>query len=523
MSMPFAEWSAMAPVFLQPPSLWETWRLSIQYGPYVVVILHWLCLGIFVLGLAYVFSYLLSLTVWFGWKLTVINYRLLRAMWGFIPPLRFPTPPLFFQGYRPESLIPGSPFIDLATPHGQYPVYSGGTRVGNCIRLDDYIVLPTHVYDIGSLLIKNGDVYHDLMPGEEILPDVTATPLPRCFSGKQAKTGPAINGLATAATHDRYSGSLGQLEDAAFDVLHYMGSTQAGFSGCGYVQSGRIVGMHLAGGTTVNMGIPIELIRVRLRHPESSEFVALLAAMGKSKDRRYGYRDTGDPDIVEVKFHGRFYRVDRAELEDWRDAADAAVDVAFDLGAGYGECAVLPESAPVKESAVSDTKPPLYPVLPKPTLEDLADEITRLREELRALRATPTAPSPKPAANDVDPLPEFSGNLICPVQPGKSGPNLIRPEATTSEVLHKLSGTLITFQNNLEKVTSGLKLMQQQCSTPSASTPNDANWQQVTSKSRQKKKGLSPTRSSTNATGSSTPSPPTTSDRKKGTSGSSSA
>nr|QQM16345.1 hypothetical protein [Mafsystermes virus] len=215
-----------------------------------------------------------------------------------------------------ESLFPGSPFLDIRPPVGQFPIYVAGKDrvVGHGIKIAHFLVVPTHVLDCGEIDFRlQAELPRDKW--FEIAPDVSAILAPPDCGIKSAKTAVVVDGLATCASCVRGQGSLGNLFGHGFGTLLYEGSTAPGMSGAAYVQNGRVVGMHLAGGNKVNLGVPIDYLVMRLVPPESSEFAAIDAAMRQARSRKYQYRDTGDPDVVEVRVGNKYFRLSRDEFE----------------------------------------------------------------------------------------------------------------------------------------------------------------------------------------------------------------
>jgi len=230
--------------------------------------------------------------------------------------------------HTPEVHMPGSNYFTMEAPAGQFAFMANGKPVGHGLRIGDFLVAPTHVVSQVSIIKASnskGEVtLYDLsaFTWSELATDVSFLPLPSQVHMPKARIGPVQPGMARVTCNEPNSGTVGQVSLLAFDLVAYMGSTRAGFSGAGYVQNGAVVAMHLGGNGVANLGIPTELISLRLRavvyQAESSDYDILMEKLSKSQRRQLGIdmRETGDPDMVEVQVKGRYYRIERDEYED---------------------------------------------------------------------------------------------------------------------------------------------------------------------------------------------------------------
>lgn len=230
--------------------------------------------------------------------------------------------------HTPEVHMPGSNYFTIGAPSGQFAFIANGKPVGHGLRIGDFLVAPTHVVSQVSVIkasnSKGVSTLYDLSAfvWTELATDVSFLPLPAEVHLPKAKIGPVRPGMAQVTCNEENAGSVGQVSLLAFDLVAYMGSTRAGFSGTGYVQNGTVVALHLGGNGVANLGIPTELISLRLRavtyQAESSDYDILMEKLSKGQRRQLGIdmRETGDPDMVEVQVKGRYYRIERDEYED---------------------------------------------------------------------------------------------------------------------------------------------------------------------------------------------------------------
>nr|UUW06588.1 VP1 [Cat Tien Macrotermes solemo-like virus] len=390
-------------------------------------------------------------------------------------------------GFKPEVSMPGSSYFTIAAPDGQFAFISGQKIVGHGVRMGDYLVAPSHVVSCSSLIrvdTRTGSALYDLsaLTWTELSTDVSFVPMPVEISGlPSAKVGPASRAMAQCTKSEKNFGSVGQLDLLAHDLLAYFGSTCPGMSGTAYVQNNRVVGMHMGGNGAANLGVPTELIALRLRalrfgNSESSDFDILMDKLSARDRKELKYMETGDPDMFEVSVRGRYYRVDREELEELMggDDSDELIDAFEDLG---------------DEGSYRQ----------KRTKSSLSSQ-RRFRVGGRAVQLECDPPAVQPA---VDPLPEFaSGNEMRPATlaglnskaPSRTGPAAQSTESTTSSVSPRL----------IKKTTSGHIPTQPPSQAPSIITKESAMQPSVESYLRQTRNALASLGSSTTDTGSHT-------------------
>lgn len=194
----------------------------------------------------------------------------------------------------PEGLVPGSPLIrNGKIPSCQVSVGSIGPEgeimlVGAGIRVEDYLITPTHNCHFGRKLVIFPDGRFEqrveLDPDSEIslAADVSAFPVPEQTWARlavaRAKMGPvatAVTVTVTSSCDKTYTvGSL-KPNQTAIGRIFYDASTMPGYSGSAYMNGNTCVGMHSHGGVRAG-GYEILYLWVRLKinnkeAPESSE------------------------------------------------------------------------------------------------------------------------------------------------------------------------------------------------------------------------------------------------------------
>lgn len=362
-------------------------------------------------------------------------------------------PSISVRGFIPEVNMPGSDYINVVAPKGQFVIRSGNKTVGHGARIGDRLVAPLHVTSYPGLeMIDRLGIRYPCPEFTYLTTDVGYTAIPPGFSIERSTCGPVGEGMATITGNDPHSGSVGFMKSFGFDVSSYQGSTRAGMSGALYVQGGVAVSMHLGGTPTANLGMPTEYIAFKLKlvdyTPESSDLALLKTALGaRGKKARFQMRDTGDPDVVEVLYGGKYYRIDRDELEDDDDWEERV----FGLG--------------------SDAQ--------------------YLRE------SDPPADPPQPAE---DPCPEYSGNEMCPA--GKSS---VRAKPTGQPTPSNASGTATVSQTS-RPTTSGRGEGPKKSSPASKPTPVSVSVQSVKLRNPPKKKSKKSSPKPPASTGSVSPS-----------------
>jgi hypothetical protein len=245
-------------------------------------------------------GFLLSLlSLWFLfqiarllWKVARLCVRICAAVFGFCEWFcraidRSPVKSVIRSaGIDNESLVAGSEMTKAQIPscQAQFVVeLEGGDKkiVGSALRIANRFFFPTHLLTypgkavVTAYCVKGEKEYKvDLAKCQEMLTDVTCTAvLEESVFSVLGVSKPSI-GLVAAKITDTVRlvsstgmSSLGCLNadvSRGFGTLVYNGSTVKGCSGSAYMSGGRLVGMHMCGGT-VNQGIMAMYLHVRAR------------------------------------------------------------------------------------------------------------------------------------------------------------------------------------------------------------------------------------------------------------------
>jgi len=195
----------------------------------------------------------------------------------------FRSPSDSFQRLFPESLVAGSHL--QPRPTGDKPACSSsvevnGKKISDCQRIGDSLIVPYHTIsqarlDFFEVPKRNGgyakvSVHIDNVPNFRVhLHDIAVFQPGSAFWAdtgmKAAKIGMLTDGsIVTAQSVAKSSSSYGKVvrDGKAPYMLCYYGSTQPGFSGCGYFIGNSLVGIHLGGGSaTLNYGVCADLIK----------------------------------------------------------------------------------------------------------------------------------------------------------------------------------------------------------------------------------------------------------------------
>lgn len=398
------------------------WFCVLDLWPYVIFLARW--------GRVFLVLGILFLTIVLCWNLLKVIIRLARfvlvtawkAICWFARKLDLVAPDI--RSYLPEMSMPGSSFINIRTHPGQFCFLRGTRVVGHGCRIGGRLVAPLHVTTIDGLIMRDALGKSYPSPSFDYLcTDVGYTDMPAGFSVPDTKVGPLTEGLASITGVEPHSGSVGVIKPFGFDVSHYTGSTRAGMSGALYVLGGRAIAMHLGGTPTANIGVPLEYVRMQLDvleySPESSDYLLLKKAMGAGK-KKLMFRNIGDPDMVEVLYNGKYYRVDRSVVE----AEDQARYEEEEFERAFGtrhDVSYQRENAEVDEPVIS-----------------------------------------QPA---VDPLPEYSGNEERP-----AGRNASRASVITPPTVKNAAGTS-SISRKSPVTTNGQEAPKKKSLTPSRFTP----------------------------------------------------
>lgn len=267
------------------------------------------------------------------------RWRTIKNLMGARPEMVVDTATTFTRRSQLESVREGSEFVRQSIPKSQVSIGTmrdGLFVVHGCaVRLEDYLVMPDHVYSQCERVWARGVGDVEISRREPLLlaTDLVAVQLePREMSilGAQRAVIQHVlpqNGKMVTATGPLSKGSTGVLADdsVSFGYVNYHGSTEGGFSGAGYYDGKKCAGIHQRGGP-VNQGWSMSFIYATLCHeaklkPEDSEDWLRGEFMNGRKIRID--RSWGDLDSQRVQVAGRYAIVDKSSLDrafgaDWR-------------------------------------------------------------------------------------------------------------------------------------------------------------------------------------------------------------
>lgn len=241
------------------------------------------------------------------------------------------------SGVKPESPVAGSEEFSMTTPKCQALVgyQKGGNFMvaGNCIRIDDWLLIPDHVLsavngapieirsfdqkrvvkltsdELSELQILDTDMLFVRLSGSRFA-DMglsqarVATNLPERVGAHCSVVGCYGEGTLGTVTHS-----------VLFGKVNYSGSTFKGYSGAAYMQGAQLVGIHLHGGT-YNTGYSASYLLSVLKYlakivPEdTAEFLETMRDAGAIVVEDPTWRDIDD---TRVRINGRYHIVGRAE------------------------------------------------------------------------------------------------------------------------------------------------------------------------------------------------------------------
>lgn len=271
----------------------------------------------------------------------------------------------------PESIKIGSELFSSIWPRFQLVIWDkdGSTYkpIACAFRVSDYVITSSHcLVDPKTVALSTdvGDVcvleYETIYNADEL---AIIKVHPTFFTENKvtcARLSSDIDGIARISGCDvRNSTSCGVLKPTStFSLLSYSGTTKPGFSGSPYVVGDtKVVAMHICGGADGNLciqGSYIKLVLSRFlddaptKQPKRKPYTIVQTTStrveekkkGKSK-RKTGKRKTTDwyseeitestrikyrksrydPDEYEVSINGRYYNLDREQLQDLRAKA----------------------------------------------------------------------------------------------------------------------------------------------------------------------------------------------------------
>lgn len=211
-----------------------------------------------------------------------------------------------------------------------YKIRNGMKEYQGCgLRIDDWLVSPTHVVQQENILIAadNGNLSEvNVNEGDwiEVASDMSAMKMPPTLMNlKRAKISGyvATPYVRVQAAMDSQNCSFGMLKNAdAFGQTYYTGSTRGGFSGAAYMDVDKVYAIHQGGGAE-NYGLNAMFIRMRLAKmstkPEDSELEAIKNAFKRTKDPRdWACEYSGSPGEYELRVGGQYWVVDDEMMEE---------------------------------------------------------------------------------------------------------------------------------------------------------------------------------------------------------------
>lgn len=172
--------------------------------------------------------------------------------------------------YRPEALRDNSYFEPGKVPASQVAILTPGLfrneQVGYGMRMEDFLVVPTHVLESvdwpkKSVLVQGkGTLYLDVERFQDPLYDVSFFLLtPAQWAQVGAAKAAFLDAVVAENTRVWCTGSEGRshgvVQQASPGFYTYSGSTLPGMSGAAYETQGGVVGMHVGASGSHNLGI----------------------------------------------------------------------------------------------------------------------------------------------------------------------------------------------------------------------------------------------------------------------------
>lgn len=348
--------------------------------------------------------------------------------------------------------MPGSELLTLPAPEYQGAIYSGGgsTPVGHGVRMGNYLVVPTHVISYPDLTVRytvDGQIFLSDLPSgfQEVYPDISVLKLNAQCKLKSAKV---ANPMETSAfvAHSVLKGasSVGKLQIDGFEGLRYTGSTIAGNSGCAYAQGKHLVGIHLGSGGGVNMGVSaayVSFLLEKLEYTKESSDYVYLSKLSAKQLRELNFHETGDPDEVEVKYQGKYYRLTRHESNQLKEFEDKIADAQFEdymarvEGDDREQVVSARHVAQLRDELKQLRKQMRFESAPPDPIQELRAEVAALRVAVARLHA-PSAPLPD---QSVDPVKQYDPENFwrAPVcgKLSNQEPRIVCPEANPQSAM----------------------------------------------------------------------------------------
>lgn len=177
--------------------------------------------------------------------------------------------------YSGEATVVGSPFMEGSIPKFQVEILIPGLLldefVGYGCRIDNYLVMPGHVYDLlpkGEFLMKTSYGKALVKPTilrSAVINDIVYLMVDSCVWTDLGISKPSIGADVPRAVSVTVSGrkgkTVGTIAHSRVKFLYnYTGSTLPGYSGAGYVHNGSLMGVHLGVAGSGNIGACAEVL-----------------------------------------------------------------------------------------------------------------------------------------------------------------------------------------------------------------------------------------------------------------------
>nr|UGO57428.1 MAG: hypothetical protein 2 [Riboviria sp.] len=177
--------------------------------------------------------------------------------------------------YSGEATVAGSPFMDGNIPRFQVEILIPGLLlddfVGYGCRIEDYLVMPGHVYDLlpkGEFLMKTAHGKALVKPTvlrsaviNDIVYLMVETRVWTDLGISKPSVGADVPRAVTVTVSGRKGKTVGTIAHSRIKFLYnYTGSTLPGYSGAGYVHNGSLMGVHLGVAGSGNIGACAEVL-----------------------------------------------------------------------------------------------------------------------------------------------------------------------------------------------------------------------------------------------------------------------
>lgn len=239
------------------------------------------------------------------------------------------------DNFKPEKMVPGSEFSVSPPPpfqaqilvqiDGEWVKNGNGVKLADCFLTSGHVIRGFDKIRVKSLF-KEEDL--DVDRFEEVgcfdLMRVKAKALANMPSAKLNTVAPGASG-DFVYINDGHQQSIGLVSENpnVFGSVIYSGSTKAGFSGSAYFVNKMISGIHV-GASSVNMGACAAYVAFLLKRldssvvkPEDSE--DFLKKLFKKGVKHTAHRSMYDPDEVDIKINGKYYRMNADEYYAMQD------------------------------------------------------------------------------------------------------------------------------------------------------------------------------------------------------------